>query len=177
MNCPNCKNQNLKEAVFYSTGVDYCPQCLGVWFDEDELRQAKDEKDKDFNWLDIDLWQDEKKFQLGKGQKACPKDGVPLYEVRYGNSDIRVDVCDMCRGIWLDRGEFKKIVDYLRTKGQDEALNNYLANLASEAKEIFTGPEEFKEEVGDFLSLLKILNYKLAVQHPYLNQLIGSLPK
>ena len=42
--------------------VDYCPVCLGTWFDEDELRQAKDSKDKNLNWLDIDLWEDKTKI-------------------------------------------------------------------------------------------------------------------
>ncbi len=177
MFCPNCAKEPLREIVFNKVGVDYCPKCLGLWFDGDELRQAKDENDKDFNWLDIDLWSDETKFQLGQGKKACPKDGVPLYEVGYGDSGIKVDVCGQCRGIWLDRGEFKKTAEYVKNKGQDEVLNNYLANLAAQAKEIFTGPEGFKEELGDFVSVLKFLNYKLIIQHPYLANLIASLPK
>jgi len=177
MNCPNCQEAKLEEIVFNKVGADYCPKCLGLWFEEDELRAAKDEKDKDFNWLDIDLWSDEKKFQLGNGQKACPKDGVPLYEVRYGDSGIKVDLCEQCRGVWLDRGEFKKIVGYLKDKGQEEMLNNYIANLAMEAKEIFTGPEGFKEELADFIAVIKFFNYKLPIQHPYLANLIASLPK
>ena len=45
MTCPICK-VNFKKAVFYGVEIDYCPQCLGLWFEEDELREAKDEKDK-----------------------------------------------------------------------------------------------------------------------------------
>jgi len=177
MFCPNCQEVKLEEVNFYNVGADHCPKCLGLWFEEDELRQAKDEKDKDFNWLDIDLWSDQAKFQLGQGQKACPQDGVPLYEVGYDDAGIKVDICGQCRGVWLDRGEFKKIVEYLKDKGNDEVLNNYLANLAAEAREVFTGPEGFKEELGDFVSVLKFLNYKLLIQHPYLASLIASLPK
>ena len=177
MDCPNCEKEQLKEIVFNRVGVNYCPKCLGIWFDEDELRQAKDEKDKDFNWLDIDLWGDQAKFHLGQGRKACPQDGVPLYEVGYGDSNIKVDVCGQCHGVWLDRGEFKKIAEYVKNKGQDEALNNYLANLAAEGREVFIGPEGFKEELSDFVSVLKFLNYKLLMHHPYLANLIASLPK
>jgi len=177
MNCPNCEKELLKEIVFNNTAVDYCPKCLGLWFDEDELRQAKDEKDKGLNWLDIDLWEDEKKFCLGQGRKVCPKDAVPLYEVGYGNSGIRVDICEQCRGIWLDRGEFKKIIAYLKNKGNLETLNNYFANFVAEGIEVFTGPETLKEEFADFVSLLKVLNYKFLVQHPYLASAIMSLPK
>ncbi|MCX6789636.1 MAG: zf-TFIIB domain-containing protein, partial [Candidatus Gribaldobacteria bacterium] len=115
--------------------------------------------------------------QLGKGQKACPKDGVPLYEVRYGDSDIKIDVCEQCRGVWLDRGEFKKIVAYLKDKGNNEMLNNYLANLVEQGVEVFTGPGTLKEELADFISVLKFFNYKLPIQHPYFSELIKSLPK
>ncbi|MEK9153099.1 MAG: zf-TFIIB domain-containing protein [Patescibacteria group bacterium] len=177
MNCPNCSETKLARIVFNKVVVNRCPECLGLWFEQDELRKAKDEKNQDFNWLDIDLWSDQTKFQLGTGQKACPKDGVPLYKVSYGDSDIKVDVCEQCRGVWLDRGEFQKIVDYLKNKGNDEMLDNYLVNLAEEAKEIFTGPEGLKEELADFVSVLKFLNYKLPIQHPYFSELIKSLPK
>lgn len=177
MNCPNCIKTKLEEIVLYNTEVNYCSKCMGFWFEQDELRQTKDEKDQAYSWLDIDLWNDQKKFKLGVGRKACPKDGVPLYEVRYGDSDIKVDVCEQCRGIWLDRGEFKKIAQYIKDKGNSQALNDYLAVLAQETREIFTGPETLKEELADFIAVLKFINYKLPIQHPYLANLIASLPK
>jgi Zn-finger nucleic acid-binding protein len=159
MVCPICQ-KSLSKAIFYKVEVDYCPACLGIFFEEDELRQAKDEKDKNLRWLDIDLWQKEKEFQIAKAQKLCPKCEVPFYQVNYGNSKIKVDLCNLCSGIWLDRGEFKKIIDYLKEKADYEILNNYLRNFLSEAKEIFSGPETFKEEILDFLTILKLLNYK-----------------
>ena len=176
MNCPECKTE-MEKAVFYGTEIDYCPQCLGIWFEKDELRQSKDEKDKDLNWLDIDLWKEEAKFKIAKDKKLCPLCGVPLYEVNYGDSDIKVDVCNVCEGIWLDRGEFKKIIDYLRERGKEEVLKNYFKNLIKEAMEIFTGPESFREELGDFLTVLKLLNYKFATQYPTISKIISSLPK
>ena len=107
MTCPIDKNQ-FKKALLAETEVDYCPKCLGLWFEEDELRQAKDVKDRNLRWLDIDLWKDGEKFKISPGQKLCPSCRLPLYEANYGSSDIRVDVCNICRGVWLDRGEFKK---------------------------------------------------------------------
>ena len=52
--CFSC-NKDLERALLYNIEVDYCPQCQGVWFDEDELRQAKDKKDENLKWLDVDL--------------------------------------------------------------------------------------------------------------------------
>ena len=176
MKCPVCKTENLKKGLFYQTEIDYCSKCLGLWFDQDELRIAKDEKDETLRWLDVNLWHDETKFKLSQGKKFCPKDIVPLYEVAYNDSEIKVDLCNLCKGVWLDRGEFKKIIEYLKKKENDQVLNNYLANLVQEGVEVFNGPETFKEELGDLLAVFKVLKYKLLVQYPTIFKLIDQLP-
>ena len=174
--CPKCR-VSLKGAVIANVEVDYCPKCLGLWFDEDELRWAKDQKDKNLQWLDIDLWKDDKKFRVAYGVRLCPSCRLPLYEVYYGDSKIVVDVCRICRGIWLDRAEFKKIIDWLRMRADYEILNKYAKNFFSELAEIFTGPESLREEIADFLAVLKLLNYKLVVKNPLIAQLISQMPK
>ena len=156
--------------------MDFCPHCLGIWFEEDELRLAKDERDKSLRWLDIDLWKNKKDFEILLAPKLCPKCRLPLYEVNYGSSDIKVDLCNLCHGIWLDRGEFKKIIDYLKEKESYEALNNYLKNLSKQALEIFVGPENLRSEVLDFLAILKLLNYKIVSKHPLILEMISKLP-
>lgn len=37
----------------------------------------------------------------------CPRCEVPLNEIT--KTGVLVDVCDKCRGMWLDRGELEKI--------------------------------------------------------------------
>jgi len=177
MKCPSCKNRKTKKAVFYGTEADYCPKCLGLWFEEDELRRAKDEKDKELIWLDIDLWKDKSRFKITQSPIICPLCSVPMYSVKYGDSQIEVDLCNLCHSIWLDRGEFKKIINYLKERGKEEVLKNYLKNLFKEGAEIIVGPETFDEEVEDFLALIKLLNYKLMAQYPKISQLILGLPK
>jgi len=176
MFCPKCKKP-LEKTIFYNTEVDYCSQCLGIFFEEEELRWAKDEKDESLRWLDIDLWKDKKLFKISYGIRLCPKCRLPLYEVYYGDSRIIVDVCNICQGVWLDRGEFKKIIEYLKDKADYEILHNYLKNLKEEFGEIFSGPETLREEFLDFLAILKLLNYKFAVQYPIITRIISQLPK
>ena len=174
--CPICKIE-LSEAILHKVGINYCQKCLGLWFEEDELRMAKDEKDKQINWLDIDLWQDRTKFKINRGQKLCPSCRLPLYEAEYGDSQIIVDLCNLCHGIWLDRGEFKKIIEYLQQKASYEVLHNYAQNLIREFREVFIGPETLKQEILDFLTVLKLLNYKFIVQHSNIVKTISELPK
>ena len=176
MICPICKKY-LDRAILSGVEINFCPDCLGLWFEEDELRWAKDVKDQNLRWLDIDLWKDSEKFKISPGQKLCPACRLPLYETEYDRSEIRVDVCNICYGIWLDRGEFKKIIQYLKKRADYEILNNYLKNLREEFWEIFVGPETLGEEILDFLTILKLLHYKFATQHPTLTRIISSLPK
>jgi len=157
--------------------VEYCPRCYGLWFQKDELQEAKDEKDEDLRWLDIDLWKDPGEFRVSRGEKMCPVDRLPLYQVRYGDSSVKVDVCNVCQGIWLDRGEFIEIVEYLKEKGVRETLHNYAKNLAEELWEVFAGPEMLRDELLDFLAILKLLRYKFSVQHPAMAAFMVSLPK
>jgi uncharacterized protein len=176
MYCPN-DNQELEKVLFHNVEVDYCPKCLGIWFDKDELRLAKDDKDKQLNWVDVDLWREKEKFHVSRGDKQCPVDRSGLQEVKYDESKTKVDYCKMCGGVWLDRGEFKQIMNYLKNKSDYEVLNHYTKNLISELWEVFSGPETFREELSDFLMLLKLFNYKFVTQHPYLNLWIENLQK
>jgi len=134
MICPICK-EKLEPTIFYGVEVDYCPKCLGMWFEQDELRLAKDAKDGELNWLDINLWRQGRKFKIYPGIRLCPFCRLPLYEVYYGDSRVIVDVCNICHGVWLDRGEFKRIVEYLKEKADYEALNNYLKRLKKTGRE------------------------------------------
>ncbi len=191
MLCPVC-SKPLRKAILCNTEVDFCPSCLGIWFERDELRWAKDQKDESLNWLDIDIWKDEKKFKISRERKLCPVCRLPLYEVSYGDSEVysvkssksgvkqfnrvKVDVCNLCYGIWLDRGEFKEIIEYLKKKADFEILNNYAKNLLQETAEVFIGPESLREEILDLITILKLFKYKFAVQYPAVTKIISSLP-
>jgi len=177
MNCPNDKEQ-LEKILFHDVEVDYCPKCLGIWFDKDELRQAKDDKDKQLNWVDFDLWRDKARFHVSHGDRHCPVDRTMLQEVKYDGSKTRVDFCKMCEGVWLDRGEFKQIINYLKSKSDYEILHRYTKNLVLQLWEVFSGPEMFRSELEDFLMLLKLFVYKFEAQHPHINSLIeNDFPK
>ncbi|MCP6726437.1 MAG: zf-TFIIB domain-containing protein [Patescibacteria group bacterium] len=174
--CPTC-NISLEKSFVAGVEVDNCPRCYGLFFEEYELAQAKDARDRDLRWLDIELWRDPEHFHVASGKKMCPADRMPMYEVRYGDSSIRVDVCNVCRGVWLDRGEFKDIIGYLRKEANEKVLHHYLHTVSEELWEVFSGPEILREELLDFIAVVKLMQYKFAAQHPALTQLIVSLPK
>ncbi len=174
--CPRCKIHLLGKMIG-NIEIDKCPSCMGTWFDKDELRLLKDEKDRELRWLDIDLWEEESQFRISSGIRLCPSCRVPLYEVGYGESEVIVDLCNLCKGIWLDKGEFEKIIKWLREKSRDEILNNYTKTLLREFSDIIIGTGKTREEILDFLMVLKLLNYKILVKHPNIAKFITDLPK
>ena len=175
--CPKCDNEELKEVPFEGVKVDSCSSCKGYWFERDEMRKAKDEKEETMNWMDVDLWENEEKFKITKDKFICPDCGLPLYEVNYGDSNIKVDVCNMCEGMWLDKGEFKKVMNYLKEKADDKIMNEYFKTLVEETGEVFLGPESLEEEVRDVLTVLSLLKYRFAGKHPFISRAINNLPK
>jgi Zn-finger nucleic acid-binding protein len=48
----------------------------------------------------------------------CPRDGAQLVEVE--RDGVPVDTCPVCRGIWLDRGEFELLVESERRADDGE---------------------------------------------------------
>lgn len=176
MTCPN-NHKDLERTLFHNVKVNHCPECLGIWFDKNELAEAKNDKDKELNWLDFDIWRDKKKFTVSPTLRHCPVCRALFVEVAYDGSSVVIDFCKGCQGVWLDRGEFKQIMVYLKKKSDYEVLHHYTKNLAVELWEVFAGPEKFREELSDFFMLLKLLNYKFVVQHPHIEKLIESLPK
>ena len=49
---------------------------------------------------------------LDRKQGTCPRDGNDLTRVSSAQKrDLVTDVCPACRGIWLDGGELKKLLE------------------------------------------------------------------
>ncbi len=176
MKCPKCEEE-LKEVPFQGIKVESCSSCKGYWFEKDELRIAKDKKEEMLRFMDIDLWESDEKFRISKENLLCPECSLPLYEVNYGDSNIKVEVCNMCEGIWLDGGEFRKVIKYLKDEAGDKIMKEYLKTLAEETGEVFLGPESLEDEVKDVLTVLSLLKYRFAGKHPFISETISKLPK
>ncbi|MFH1392457.1 MAG: zf-TFIIB domain-containing protein [bacterium] len=162
--CPNCNQEILKKISFYKNQVDKCDKCKGIWFDYDELRKVKDDKDEFLKWLDIDIWRKKKKLRVFSSTRKCPNCRKNLYEVKYGESNIKVDICNSCKGVWLDHGEFGKIIDYLKKVVNTETLSKYFKHALASS------------ETGDLLIILKLLQYRLCSQYPIINKIIIYRP-
>jgi Zn-finger nucleic acid-binding protein len=174
MECPRC-HAELARREFESVVVDECPGCGGIWFDRDELRQAKDAAEPDANWLDFDAWTDGDGASGAPSAIACPSCDGQMVTLAYGATGVEIDVCGGCHGTWLDRGEFAKIVDALSREIVAKSVPDYLRSVAEEAKELLTGPETLWSEWKDFTTVLRLLQVRLLTEHPTIENVIAKV--
>lgn len=174
MHCPNCKRE-LKKIIHNTIEFNQCINCGGIWFDGDKLRIVKDKDDELLRWLDIDLFSDPKKFTGGYGTMTCPQDKETLYEISYDNTDIKVDVCRTCQGVWLDKGEYESIIAFLKRIVFREDAGQYIKNLEDQIKEIFTGKEDIISELKDVYIVFRLLENRVVSQWPRIEEIIIAL--
>ena len=103
LDCPRCWVEMKKEEVDVlgpNVIIDVCPKCLGVWFDNNELKKILGDR-KLANYLTKHIGtQSESKL-------VCPRCGS-LMDLEYAE-DVEIDVCLNCNGAWLDYGELEKL--------------------------------------------------------------------
>ena len=171
--CPSC-GKPLQSVKMGSVEVEECSSCKGVWFDQGELRQAKDEADPDLNWMDFDLWSATEQFETQPSSLSCPNCAIPLVSLMYGHSSVCVETCPTCKGTWLEKGEFKKILDSMEQDLVSKSFSEYIHDAVKEGAELLTGHESLVSEWKDFVTVLRLMEYRLFVENPTLLNTITS---
>lgn len=174
MQCP-IDETNLETHTVHAIDVEECPQCQGLWFQESELLKAKDAYEPDLMWLDFDLWSDQESFTADWSSRECPVCRKNMATIAYGSTDVKVDFCIDKHGVWLDKGEFEAIIDALETEIHAREISEYVSASLKEAKEIFTGEEGFVSEWKDFLTVTRLLQYRVLSENPKVAQLLMAL--
>jgi Zn-finger nucleic acid-binding protein len=101
MNCPKCLNNELSEAKVKKTvvRVDFCKSCKGIWFDRFELERL----------MDNSVWDMQVPSGAQRSDFSCPKCCQYMRTFHYPDTEIIIEACKSCHGVWLDAGELKKI--------------------------------------------------------------------
>ena len=137
MKCP--KDGTPLEASRYEADVrvDACPACRGTWLDAGELERIQAVRERSHEALLAhmpDYGYDAIALARAKADRAidCPKCGAPLARREYGYcSQVLIDVCPGCAGIWLDDREVAALeVFFERARAEAAELpTSFLASL------------------------------------------------
>ncbi len=176
MQCPNDKMEMIQRELG-EVQVEECPQCKGTWFEQTEFEKAKDSIEPDANWLDFEIWKHEDQFKLDLRGILCPKDSTKLVALVYGETGVEVNYCTQCQGIWLDAGEFEKIVQALDDELTSMSASEYLSASLTEAREVVTTPEKFTSEWRDLMTVLRLFQYRALAEKPALYKALYVIQK
>lgn len=151
MLCPVDKTA-MKEIQAYDAFLDMCPECMGVWFDYEELRKMTEKlafgvydkaikgADKSSRVQKDHFWQED--------SLECPRDYHKMQKRDYaGDSKIHIDHCVDCGGFWIDGDEIKKLENYLKPDPVMDLMGQAVLHGINER-------EEWKKEA-------QVLPYKL----------------
>tara|TARA_Y100000589_G_C26934187_1_gene539614 strand:+ start:190 stop:534 length:345 start_codon:yes stop_codon:yes gene_type:complete len=73
---------------------------MGMWFEDEELSRIIPDSQLDLTINPNAL----------SGKRHCPQcSGMKLQQVHHDPSDITIDLCKQCHGVWLDHGELQKL--------------------------------------------------------------------
>ncbi len=137
MRCPKDKNELIKENYEGAAEIDKCSACQGVWLEKDELKKIQETLKNDY----ADELKKMPDFVAGAYHAAmskneqdylCPKCDKSLNKREYGYcSQVVIDVCPICRGIWLNKEELQRLeVFFERSKLETrEVRKGFLASL------------------------------------------------
>lgn len=176
--CPAC-GQALDAYKAFSMPFEGCPKCKGVWLGRDELRRLKNRIDGgSLRWLNDEIESIEKTSVVAT-QRPCVKcKTAKMVSVIFGKSSILIDWCPQCHGMWLDRGEFASIIEYLKTELHSMRSKDIEKKALEEAKRIWNGgPESRIEEALDAEAAFSALINATIFEHPALLALCMSLPR
>ncbi len=138
MECP--KDRGTLEDVVYegNVRVDRCPQCRGMWLDEDEL-EAIENTIYDTALLEASSMETEELAEAMAKHKAdpplkCPRCAGEMARREYGYcSMVLIDTCPSCLGVWLDGGEihlleqfFERLHPHLVREAAQKAAKHHL---------------------------------------------------
>ena len=137
-NCPRCA-LGMSTIEIGSTSLLECPRCEGLWVDADSLRQICADREK-------------QAAVLGAAQNLPESESMPLEQkIRYLPCPVcrklmnRVNfahcshvVVDVCRahGTWFDKDELRRIVEFIRAGGLEEAREKEIAELEQQRREL-----------------------------------------
>ncbi|MCF7955231.1 MAG: zf-TFIIB domain-containing protein [Phycisphaerae bacterium] len=119
MHCPACDG-SLSIVDLHGCNVGICPLCEGIWFDSSGLKTVVDKMiaDGEVNTPEPSTFLQPRKIEKPnrqEGLRMCPDCGLVMKNLNYAaDSNVFIDKCGQCGGLWTDIGELMQIAEYIK---------------------------------------------------------------
>ncbi len=125
--------------------------------------------------MDFEIWKHSDRFKVTMKPLSCPRCEIEMAAVEYDTTEIEIDYCIRCQGVWLDAGELEKIVESLEEELVNKDLPEYIAASLREAKQVLAGPETLLSEWKDFRTVLRMLEYRVLAKNPTVARALAAI--
>jgi membrane associated rhomboid family serine protease/Zn-finger nucleic acid-binding protein len=131
MRCPVCSSE-LRSVKSKSEIVSVCPGCNGIWSDAGEFVNLVSQlaKSEVITPEIPQLFKPRQVQPAGKIEeepRMCPRCNAEMRKLNYAyDSNVFLDKCPNCGGIWTDGGEIVQIVRYLKNDPRMVAIGEQL---------------------------------------------------
>jgi len=134
--CPRCR-ANMEAVVIGKTNLRECPKCEGIWADADSLQQICADKEQQAAVLGTAAsLPDDGKLETDIRYVPCPICKKLMNRVAFAHcSRVVVDVCK-AHGTWFDKDELRRIVEFIRAGGLDQARADEMYELERKRQQL-----------------------------------------
>jgi Zn-finger nucleic acid-binding protein len=134
MLCPICQ-QPLLIVELEGVELDVCPDCRGIWFDAQELRQLFELAGALDNAGDLES--ELERLPHAPARRACPRCRGRLRPAKtpVAAGQLILDQCPRGHGLWFDDGELQTLLETLLDETSDSLnrVRRFLGKFASAA--------------------------------------------
>jgi Zn-finger nucleic acid-binding protein len=157
MICPNDNTEMGEVKILSHYGgpifVDQCDRCGGIWFDESELFRARQGEAEKIEAANTEALL--RRSAIETYPLVCPRDkgAMQRFADKHFPEDIVLVRCQVCHGIWLNRGVFTKYQQFRQKSVPSRGTTKYEETEAYLAASYGDGlPAETRGRLEEFLS-------------------------
>ncbi|MBU0504451.1 zf-TFIIB domain-containing protein, partial [bacterium] len=139
MKCPRCK-KTLIVVEREKIELDYCMNCKGFWFDQDEWNFLPEALNLNIEFPDFSTYP---RFKIKEIDTRCPHCTKTMEQIYLGKNDnseaqdvasVILDICPQGHGIWFDPNELGKVLSVLLHKSENQAEEKVISFLGEFVK-------------------------------------------
>src|SRR5205814_3194949 len=136
LRCPRCRVE-MSRVMLGTSAISECGQCNGIWLDSKTFDQICNDREQQATAFGAMFGPS----QHVQGEPAaryvpCPVCNQIMNRINFAHrSGVVVDVCRP-HGIWFDRDELRKIVEFIRAGGLDRARDEEKQQLDDARREL-----------------------------------------
>ena len=108
MQCPSCDDV-LHRIEYEGMPICTCPGCKGEFLDGRELKYIERKQEIQFDRAERNRLLFGKTGPRKEKRLICPRCGNHMSKGRYRKTEVIIDHCKSCSGVWLDDQELEKI--------------------------------------------------------------------